>query len=297
MIDIKTENPAKKPSKKKSQFASIAKRFAKNKLALFGLILLFIMILGAVFADFICDYQLDAIGQNVRNKLQSPNAQHWFGTDQYGRDMFARVLFGTRVSLAIGLTVIAISLTIGAFIGAVAGYYGGLTDNILMRLIDILLAIPASLMAIAIVAALGASVFNMLLALTIATVPQFARIVRSAVLSVRQAEYIEAARACATRDGRIIFRHILPNVIGPIIVHATVTMSKTILLISTLGFLGIGVPTPMPEWGTILSENRGQMRYYPFTVVIPGVFIMLAVLALNLIGDGLRDALDPKLKN
>lgn len=295
--NIELDNIEKTTFKKKSQVALIWEQFRKNKLAVLGLVLLGIMLLGAIFAGFICDYEQDAVGQNIRNRLQRPSLNHWFGTDQYGRDMFARVLFGTRISLTIGLAVILFSLIVGSIIGAICGFYGGAVDGFLMRIMDILLAIPASLMAIAIVAALGSSIFNMMLALSIATVPQFSRIVRSTVLGIRQLDYIEAAKACASSDARIIFKHIIPNAVGPIIVHATVSMARTILLISTLGFLGIGVPAPTPEWGTILAENRGNMRYYPFTVIIPGIAIMIAVLSLNLIGDGLRDSLDPKLKS
>ena len=182
-------------------------------------------------------------------------------------------------------------------IGAVCGYVGGKLDNIVMRLMDVLLAIPQILMAICIVAALGQGAFNLLIAMSASTVPKFVRIVRSSVLSLKQEEYIEAARACGTGDGRIIYRHVLPNVMGPIIVQATITMAMTILAISSLSFIGLGVPTPQPEWGTILSENKSQMRYYPYLCTIPGIAILVSVIAMNLIGDGLRDALDPKLKN
>ncbi len=283
--------------RKKSQIVSIWERYRKSKLAVFGLILLFLLVFFCGFANLFCDYETDAIGQNIMNKLQYPGNGHLFGTDQYGRDLFARILYGGRISLAVGLVVIIVSLIVGTILGAVAGYYGGAIDNIIMRVMDVFLAIPASLMTIAIVAALGSSIPNMLLAMSIAHVPQFARVVRSSVMSVRQSDYIEAARACGTKESRIIFRHILPNAIGPVIVYATLAMSKAILLIATLGFLGIGVPAPTPEWGTILAENRGNMRYFPYLVTIPGIAIVLAVLSLNLIGDGLRDALDPKLKN
>jgi len=283
--------------KKKSQFASIAQRFCKNKLALTGLIVFTIMVLGAIFADFIVDYDLDAITQNVKIRYTAPNAEHIFGTDAYGRDVFARILFGARISLSVGIIAIFFSLTIGSIIGATAGYYGGKIDNVLMRIMDIFLAIPQTLMAICIVAALGTGTGKMLVALTIAQIPQFSRVVRASILTVKSQEFIEAAKAYGTGDARIIFEHIIPNAIGPIIVQATLNIANTIISITMLSFLGIGIQSPTPEWGSMMAEAKGQLRYYSYLVTIPGVFIALTVLSLNLIGDGLRDALDPRLKN
>jgi peptide/nickel transport system permease protein len=287
----------KKHVKKRSQMKSIWFRYKKNKLAMFGLILFITMTLVAIFANFIVDYEQVAIKQNISNKFQVPGKDHIFGTDQYGRDIFARIIYGSRISLFVGLVTVAIALTVGTIIGSVAGYYGGKVDNILMRIMDVFLAIPHMIMAIAIVAALGQGLFNLLLAMSISKIPQFARIIRSAILSVKSQEFIEAAKACGTKDSRIIRKHIIPNAIGPIIVQATLHMATTILGIAALSFIGLGIQPPTPEWGSMLSDARDQMRYYPYLVIIPGIAIVMAVLSLNLIGDGLRDALDPRLKN
>lgn len=282
--------------KKRSQIRAIWFRYKKNKLAVAGLFLFVLLVVIALCAPLIASYER-VIGQNVLERFAPISGEHWFGTDEYGRDMFARIVWGARYSLALGVGSIIISLIFGALIGAVCGYLGGTVDNVVMRLMDILLAIPQILMAICIVAALGQSAFNLLVAMSASTVPKFVRIVRSSVLSLKEEEYIEAARACGTGDLRIIYRHVLPNVMGPIIVQATITMAATILAISSLSFIGLGVPTPEPEWGTILSDNKSQMRYYPYLCTIPGIAILISVIAMNLIGDGLRDALDPKLKN
>lgn len=287
----------KKRVKKRSQLKSVWFRYKKNRLAIIGLVMLIVMVLIAVFADFIVNYEDDAITQNVRNRLMPPGGEHIFGTDQYGRDVFARIIFGARISLFVGIVTVALSLTAGAIIGAAAGYYGGRVDNILMRLMDIFLAIPSIMMAIAIVSALGPGMTNLLIAMSISRTPQFARIVRSAIMSIKGQEFIEAAKACGTKDVRIIAKHILPNAMGPIIVQATLNMASTILGVAAMSFIGLGIQPPTPEWGSMLSDARDQMRYYPYLIIIPGIAIVLAVLSLNLIGDGLRDALDPKLKN
>lgn len=283
--------------KKRSQFKSIFFRFKKNKLAMFGLIILILLTLVAVFADYIADYEKDAISQNMQERLQTPNKNHIFGTDHYGRDLFARIVFGARMSLFLGIVAISISLSIGAVIGSVAGYYGGQIDNVIMRIMDVLLAIPNTLLAISIVAALGPGIINLLIAMSVSSIPRFARIVRSSILSISGQEFIEAAKACGTSDARIIAKHIIPNAIGPIIVQATLNMASTIISIAGLSFIGLGIEPPIPEWGSMLSEGKAQMRYYPHLVIIPGIAIVFAVMALNLIGDGLRDSLDPRLKN
>ncbi len=295
MTDKKVVSKSK--VKKRSQLKSIWFRYKKNKLAMLGLILLLIMVVIAIAAPLIADYQQDAITQNMKGRLQFPSKDHLFGTDQYGRDLFARVIFGARVSLSVSIITIAISLTIGIIIGAVSGYYGGRIDDILMRIMDIFLAIPQMLMAISIVAALGPGTGNLIAAMTISSVPRFARIVRSSILTIKDQEFIEAAKACGTRDSRIIFKHIVPNAVGPIIVQATLNIAETIITISGLSFLGLGIKAPTPEWGSMLSEGKEKMRYYPYLVIIPGMAIVFAVMALNLMGDGLRDALDPRLKN
>lgn len=294
---VKQDVVIKKKYKKRSQIKSIMFRYKKNKLAMVGFVMFIIMIIIAISADLIVDYEIDAVTQNMKERLQTPNSEHVFGTDEYGRDIFARIIFGARISLFVGLITISLSLTGGAIIGATAGYYGGRIDNVLMRIMDIFLAIPSILLAISIVAALGTGIFNLLLAMSISQVPRFARIVRSSILTVKGQDFIEAAKACGTKDSRIIIKHIIPNAIGPIIVQATLTMASTILTISSLSFVGLGIQSPTPEWGSMLSDGKKQMRYYPHLVIIPGIAIMLAVMSLNLIGDGLRDALDPRLKN
>lgn len=295
MEEQKTVNKTK--TKKRSQISSVWNRYKKNNLAMVGLILLIILIAIAIFAPVFADYEEDAIRQNMDERFQFPNKNHIFGTDQYGRDVFARVIFGSRVSLSIGLATVLISLTIGVVIGSVAGYYGGKVDNIIMRIMDVFLAIPEMLMAISIVAALGPGIGNLLIAMVISNVPRFSRIVRSSILSIKDQEFVEAAKACGTSDSRIILKHIIPNAIGPIIVQATLSIAGIIINISGLSFLGLGVKPPSPEWGTMLAEGKTQMMYYPYLVLIPGFAIVITVTALNLMGDGLRDALDPKLKN
>lgn len=284
-------------TKKRSQMKFIWYRFKKNKLAMLGLFTLLAMVILTICAPLLCSYEKDVIVQNVKMRFQTPSKGHIFGTDQYGRDIFARIIYGGRISLSMGFAVVAIAMTFGSIIGACAGYYGGKIDNILMRIMDMFLAIPQILMAMAIVAALGTDIKNLLMALTIANIPKFARIVRSAILQIRGQEYIEAAKACGTSDIRIITKHIIPNALGPIIVQATLNIAQSIISIAGLSFIGLGIQPPKPEWGTMLAEGRTQMRNYPHLVIIPGLAIMMAVLSFNLIGDGLRDALDPKLKN
>ena len=283
--------------KRRGRVASICFRFSKNKMAMLGLVMFLIVIFFAVFANLFADYEADAIKQNVYIRYNLPSIEHIFGTDGYGRDLFARIIFGARLSLIISLSCVGISLVIGCILGSLAAYYGGILDNILMRIIDVFLAVPMTLMAVTVVAALGTSIPNLILALTISMVPPFVRIVRSAVLQVKGADYIEAARAYGSGSVRIILTQVLPNAIGPIIVQATLNLASVLLSVAALGFIGLGVPSPTPEWGTMLAESKEQMRYYPYLVLIPGAAIALTVLAINLIGDGLRDALDPKLKN
>lgn len=282
--------------KKRGQIRTIWFRYKKNKLAVAGLILLGMMIATACSAELFADYTNDAITHHMGERLLSPSTDHIFGTDQYGRDVFARILYGARISLSMGLASVAFSLAIGAVIGAAAGYYGGRIDNILMRIMDVFLAIPGIVMAISVVAALGEGMINLLIAMSVSRIPQFARIVRSSILSIKGQDFIEAAKSCGTSDCRIILRHILPNAMGPIIVQATLNIASAILGIAALSFIGLGIEPPIPEWGSMLSDAKSQMRYYPYLIIIPGISIILAVLALNLIGDGLRDAMDPRTK-
>lgn len=271
-------------------------RLLSNKAAVFGGVVLILIILMAIFADVLYDYETQVIAMDIPNSLQSPSAQHPFGTDDFGRDILARIVHGSRMSLIISFTSVAISLFIGGIFGAISGYFGGTIDNILMRITDILLAIPMTLFAIVIVAALGPSTKNLAIALAASSIPIFARIVRSAVLTVRDVEYIEAARAIGASHFTIIMKHVLPNCLSPIIVQVTLRIANAIYNTAALSFLGMGVQAPDPEWGGMLSAGRTYIQNYGYLSIIPGLVIMLTVLALNLLGDGLRDALDPRLK-
>lgn len=271
-------------------------KYSRNKAAVLGLILFVLIILTVIVFSCILDYDADAITQNIKAKKQFPNAQHWFGTDIYGRDMFARVIFGAWYSFGIGFISVAIAVVFGTMIGTVSAYFGGIVESSLMRFVDIWLAIPSTLMAIVIIAAFGSSVVNLILALAISMIPSFSRISRSAALPVRRSEYIEAAKAVGAGHMQIMLTHILPNSIGPVLVQATLSVSKTILAIAGLGFIGLGISQPAPEWGTLLSEGKNLMQPYPYLIIIPGVAIILLSLAINLIGDGLRDVLDPRAK-
>lgn len=299
MVAERIEAKSKDNTKKRSQIKSIWFRYKKNKLAMMGLILFVTLVIFAVAAPLLADYEADAIYQNMQERLQGPSLSggHILGTDHYGRDVFARIIFGARISLSIGLASIAISSVTGTVIGAASGYYGGKIDNVFMRLMDILLAIPQSLLAISIVAALGPGLGNLLIAMSVSSIPNFSRIARSSVLSIKNQEFVEAAIACGTRDRRIIGRHILPNSLGPLLVETTLRIARTIISISGLSFLGLGIEPPIPEWGSMLAESKAHMRLHPYLVIIPGIAIVLSVVALNLIGDGLRDVIDPKLKN
>lgn len=283
-------------TKKRNQLKDVWKRLKKNKAAMAGLFLIVMFIFLAIFADVIVNYNEDALRVKVTERLQYPSAAHWFGTDEYGRDIFARIVFGTRISLFVGVISVGIALTFGGTLGALAGYYGGRLDNMIMRLLDVLLAIPTILLAITIVASLGASIINLMIAVGISNIPGFARVVRAAVLSVKDQEYIEAAKAIGARDHIIIIKHVLPNSMASVMVYATLKIATAIMATASLSFIGLGVQPPTPEWGAMLSGGRAYIRDQMFLVLFPGLAIALTVLSLNLIGDGLRDALDPKLK-
>ena len=283
--------------KKQSQWKEVWRRLKKNKSAMAGLVVIVIICLIAIFADVLADYELQAITQNIPAKLQAPSAEHWFGTDEFGRDIFARCVHGSRVSLMMGLLSTVLSFSLGLLIGAIAGYYGGMVDSVIMRIMDMLMCIPSILLALVIVAALGTSIPNLLLAITIGNAPSFARMIRASIITVVNQEYIDASRICGTRDGRIILRHIIPNTMGPIIVQATMSVAGCITATAGLSFVGMGIQAPRPEWGAMLSTGREFMRYHPHLVIIPGLFIVITALSINLFGDGLRDAMDPRLKD
>ena len=297
---MKTEVNA---AKRRSLWADTWRRLKKNKLAVVGmsfLVLLLLIAVGTIIVDLVTDksfYNDYVIKQNLRLRLQGPSKDHIFGLDEFGRDIFLRMLWAVRYSLFMGLFAIAFSTVTGGVLGAVAGYYGKITDNAIMRFMDILLAIPSMLLATAIVAALGTSIVNVLIAIAISYVPTFARTVRASVLTVKDQEYIEAARALGASDRRIIFKYIIPNCLAPLIVQATLGVAGAILSIAGLSFLGLGIQPPTPEWGSMLSNARSYIREGWHVTVIPGLGIMLTILALNVMGDGLRDALDPRLKN
>ena len=282
--------------KKRSQLSEIWRRLRRNRLAMLGLFIVILLILAAVFADQIADYDTDVVKQNVAIRFEGPSAEHWCGTDELGRDIFARLVHGARISLLVGVVAVIIALATGGVLGAIAGYFGGKLDNLIMRIMDIFLSIPILLLAIMIVAALGTSMMNLMIAIGLASMPTFARVVRASVLSVKDQEFVEAARAIGAKNSHIIVRHIVPNCLSPIIVQATLRVATAILSTPSLSFIGPGIKPPAPEWGAMLASGRSAIRDAPHVVVIPGMLIMVTILALNLLGDGLRDALDPKLK-
>ena len=276
----------KNKNKKKSQAAAVWRRLKKNKMAVLGLIILAVIIFFAVFADVFFDYETLVIQQNASLKLQPPSVEHWLGTDEVGRDILARIVHGARISLPVAFATIAIATVVGGLLGAIAGYGSRRVDDVIMRVMDIFLAIPSILLSIALVSAMGTSVTNMMLAISI-----------SNILTIKNEEYIEAARAIGASDKRIILKHILPNCMAPIIVQATLSIAGSILAIASLSFIGLGISPPTPEWGSMVSTGRQYFRAAWWVCAFPGFAIMLTILSLNLLGDGLRDALDPKLKN
>ncbi|MDR2183815.1 MAG: ABC transporter permease [Clostridiales bacterium] len=290
-----------KPKKRRSQFGEIWKRFKRNPLAIVGLVLIVLMFLMAALADVIAPGDGVFAGYNLQdwNRIrQFPSAEHWFGTDDIGRDVFSRVVHGSRISLQVGFVVIIIGITVGIPLGAIAGYYKGILDNVIMRFIDILLAVPNILLAIAIAAALGPGITNVMIAVGIGAIPIYARTVRAQVLAVKEQEFVEAARAAGANDFRIIRRHILPNCMAPVIVEASMGMAGAIMAAAGLSFIGLGAQAPTPEWGAMLADGRLRMLagYWHLTL-FPGLMIALIIFALNMMGDGLRDALDPKLRS
>lgn len=267
----------------------------KNKLALVGAGIIGFFILIAIVAPLVTSHGIN--DQDMTLRLQPPSAEFWFGTDDFGRDIFSRIVYGARISLWVGFFAVTGALVFGTLLGIIAGYYGRFVDTIISRFFDIMLAFPSILLAIAIVAILGPSLENALIAIAIVNIPIFGRLVRSKVLSIKNEEYIMAAKAQGMKNSRIILHHILPNSLSPIIVQATLGFGTAILEAAALGFLGMGAQPPDPEWGKMLSDARSFIQSAPWTVLFPGISIMLLVLGFNLIGDGLRDALDPKMKN
>ena len=285
---------ARRPRAGRSPTAETAVRLARSKSAFAGGALLLIVGLCVLLAPVIGPY--DPIKTNQRNPLEPPSAAHLMGTDRFGRDIFSRVLWGGRISLSIGLVSVGIAACSGVVLGLAAGYYGKRTDAVIMRLTDLLLAFPGILLALAIVATLGGSITNLMIAVGIAAIPNYVRITRGNVLSLMELEYVLAARVVGCRDGAIIFRHILPNITAPLIVLATLGIAGAIITGSALSFLGLGIRPPVPEWGNMLAEGRQFLQHGWWVAFFPGLAIMAAVFAINLFGDGLRDALDPRLR-
>lgn len=280
--------------RKHSQFGDVCKRIYRNRLGMIGLVIVFLIIFSAVFAGFLTKYDYSA--QDPTSRLLFPSWEHPMGTDNYGRDLFSRILYGGRISLLVALLSVAISTVIGAVLGAIAGYFGGIAETIIMRLMDILMAIPQLLMAIALSAALGGGLFNTALACAVGGIPASCRIVRATVMSIRDSEYVEAAHATGSNNARIIWVYIIPNTLAPMLVDTTLRIGQTITAIAGLSFVGLGVQPPTPEWGSILATSRQYIRdFYPL-VLFPGLMIMLTLFGFNVFGDALRDALDPKLK-
>ncbi|WP_445683233.1 ABC transporter permease [Solibacillus sp. FSL K6-1523] len=278
---------------RKSRFVTFFQKMKKNKGAVVGSLILLFFIITSVFAPLFTTFPVNEM--NFEDSLTGPSLEHWLGTDEFGRDIWTRILYGGRVSLLMGLFAVVISGTIGVILGVIAGYYRKL-DIYIMQFIDILMVFPSLLMAIAIVAILGVSLTNAMIAVAISAVPSFVRVVRGAVLTIRETEYVEAARALGLKDGKIIFKHILPNVTSPIIILATLEFGGAILSAAALSFLGLGAQPPNPEWGALVYVGKSFLSQAWWMTLFPGLAIMLVVLGFNLLGDGLRDALDPKSK-
>ena len=270
------------------------RRLLRDKLALIGLVILGLFVLTAILAPVLAPH--DPLAQTLLDRRQPPSAKYLLGTDDLGRDLLSRIIYGTRKSLQVGVLSVSLAILVGAFIGALSGYLGGWVDTLVMRLMDIMLAFPALLLAIAIVTILGPGLLNMLYAIAIVSIPVYARIVRASVLRVKAEDYILASRAVGVGPGRILFRHVLPNCLTPLIVQGTLGIGTAILDAAGLSFLGLGAQPPEPEWGAMLGQGRFAVFSAPHIVLFPGLAIMLTVLGFNLLGDGLRDALDPRLR-
>jgi peptide/nickel transport system permease protein len=269
-------------------------RLRRNRLAIVGLCIMVVLVVVAVFAPWVAPY--DFAAQNLSDAFEPPCLKYLLGTDDFGRDILSRLIYGARISLQVGIFAVGLSMCVGGVLGAISGYYGGKIDDVIMRFMDILLSIPQILLAVTIAAALGPGLLNLTVAVGVSNIPSFARVVRGAVLSIVGQEYIEAAQCMGASDTWIIARHILPNCSAPIIVQATLRVAGAILAAAALSFLGLGIQPPTPEWGGMLSAARGYVRDYPYMTISPGLAIMITILALNFLGDGLRDAMDPKMK-
>jgi peptide/nickel transport system permease protein len=283
------------PRKECTRFRKAVRTFCRNRLALIGAVILTSIIICAVFAPYIAPHP--PLEMDLTSLHKPPGTPgHLLGTDNLGRDVLSRLLYGSRISLSVGLVVVSIAAAIGTALGLLSGYYGGAVDITIMRLVEIFVAFPFLILVVAVIAVLGPSLYNVMLVLGLVSWPLYARLVRSEVLAIREFPYIEAARAIGAGKARIMFRHVLPNCLSSVLVTAAMSMAGAILSTAALGFLGLGVQPPTPEWGMMLNEARKFLRQYPWEIFYPGVAIMLVVLALNFLGDGLRDALDPHLR-
>lgn len=294
-LTMKNKQNRTKIFKKTNLFIETMRRLSKNVAAVIGLIIILILAFAAIFAPLLTPYNYAKT--DLKNTFDKPSLAHPFGTDDLGRDILTRILFGGRFSLRIGIISIFFAVIGGLVVGSIAGYFGGKSDMIIMRALDVIQAVPGLILSIAVAAVLGPGFTNVIIALAIGMIPGFARMIRASILNVRKMEYIEAAQAINAGNFRIITRHVLPNAIQPLIVTATMGLASAILIAASLSFIGLGVQPPTPEWGAMLSAGRGYIRNYPHLVIFPGVTIMIAVLSLNMLGDGLRDALDPRLKD
>lgn len=280
-------------TKRRGHFAEVMKRMSYSKINILCLVIVLLFILAAILAPVIAPY---GYSDMVAKSLQPPSAEHWFGTDDFGRDYFSRVVYGARYSIGLGFSATLVSFVFGSLLGSIAGYYGGKIDEAFMRFCDVIQSIPGVLLNMALCVAFGTGVFNTILALGIGGIAGSARLMRSSFLKLRKAEYIDAARAIDCSDGRIIMKHMIPNAFAPVLVQTTMRVGSVIMSAAGLSFLGLGVQAPTPEWGALLSGGRTFIRRAGWLCIFPGICILIFVLALNLLGDGLRDALDPKLK-
>ena len=280
--------------KKERPFFTFLRRICKRPEAIVGFSVLVVIAILSIIAPWICEYPYDLIDGVNKNLL--PSAEHWFGTDQMGRDIFVRVLYGGRYSLPIGIISVGIGASGGLVLGAIAGFFGGKADMLIMRFLDIFHAIPQVLLAVIVSTVLGPGLFQTVFAVGVGAIPNFARVIRANILAVRGLEYVEAAESINCSKRRIIFRHVIPNAITPFIVQVSIAIANGLIVASTLSYIGLGVQPPTPEWGAMLADARTLVRQYPTQMLFPGIFIMMSVLSFNLIGDAIRDALDPKLR-
>lgn len=291
---IKREKIDKLAVSGQTPFKEVWTSLKSNKKAMIGLGFILFLIFLAIFADLIAPYGMKE--QNLTNALKGPSFSHWMGVDDLGRDVLSRIIYGTRTSISIGFLSVLIALVIGGTLGVLAGYFKGVTDAVIMRICDVLLSIPSILLAIAIVASFGGGMTNLVIAIAIGNIPIFARMIRSSVLGLTQRQFIEASHALGSSHFRIIVKHIIPNTLSPIIVQVSMGIAGAILSAAGLGFIGLGLEASVAEWGLMLSSGRGFMRTHMYLTIFPGVAIMLSILAFNMLGDGIRDALDPKLR-